>query len=137
EELKRWALLGVEAHFQGSTPWYSYQNDLYESAARLVGGLPSEVVHMNGLTINLHLMMETFYRPSAERFRVLMEEPVFPSDLYAVQSQVRRHGFLPDDALLMLKPGPGEHTLRNEDIEAFLAERGKEIALVLWSGINF
>src|SRR5207237_914777 len=104
EELKRWALLGVEAHFQGSTPWYTYQSDLCESAARLVGGLRGEVIHMNGLTINLHLMMETFYRPSAERFRVLTDEPAFPSDLYALQSQVRRHGYSPDDALLTLKP---------------------------------
>ena len=136
-ELKTWAELGVEGHFQGSNPWYTYQNDLSESAARLVGAQPDEVIHMNGLTINLHLMMETFYRPGAGRFRVLTDEPAFPSDLYALQSQVRRHGYSPDDALLTLKPRPGEHTLRNEDIEAFLVERGKEIALVLWSGVNF
>src|SRR5437868_7873895 len=84
-ELKTWAELGVEGHFQGSNPWYTYQNDLSESAARLVGAQPDEVIHMNGLTINLHLMMETFYRPGAGRFRVLTDEPAFPSDLYALQ----------------------------------------------------
>ena len=83
---------------------------------------------MNGLTINLHLMMETFYRPSAERFRVLMEEPVFPSDLYAVQSQVRRHGFLPDDALLMLKPGPGEYDKDLIALNQVLKHRGRYYA---------
>src|SRR5438874_4977135 len=91
-ELQTWAALGVEGHFQGSTPWYTYQNGLCESAARLVGAQPGEVIHMNGLTINLHLMVETFDRPSGGRFRVFMDEPAFPSDVYAVQSQVRRHG---------------------------------------------
>src|SRR5205807_3911027 len=136
-ELKNWARLGVEGHFQRSTPWYTYQDLFCESAARLVGARPGEVVHMNGLTINLHLMMETFYRPAAGRYRILMDEPSFPSDLYAVQSQLKRHGYAPADGLITLKPRKGEQTLRHDDIEVFLMERGEEIALVLWSGVNF
>src|ERR1700687_1145826 len=136
-ELDNWARLGVKGHFQGTTPWYTYQNLLSQPAAQLVGAHPSEVIHMNGLTVNLHLMMETFYRPSGARFRILMDEPTFPSDLYAVQSQLRRHGYEPDNALLTLAPRKGEHTLRTEDIERFLTDRGREIALVLWSGVNF
>jgi kynureninase len=137
EELSRWAMFGVEGHFKGATAWYTYPDLLSEPAARLVGAEPGEVIHMNGLTINLHLMMETFYRPSGNRFRVLMDEPTFPSDLFAVQAQLQRHGIDPADGLLTLQPRSGEYTLREEDIEAFLGERGPEIALVLWSGVNF
>jgi len=137
QELKNWALLGVEGHFQGATPWYTYQDLLSEPAARLVGAAPGEVIHMNGLTINLHLMMETFYRPSGNRYRILMDEPPFPSDLYAVQAQLQRCGIDPDDGLLTLGPRSGEHTLRHEDVEILLERRGQEIALVLWSGVHF
>jgi kynureninase len=105
--------------------------------ARLVGAQPGQVVLMNGLTINLHLMMETFFRPEGSRNKILIEEPAFPSDLYAIQSQVRRHGLDPVSALLTLRPRRGEHLLRNEDIENVLEIRGKEIALVLLGGINF
>ncbi|HEV3080016.1 MAG TPA: kynureninase [Gemmataceae bacterium] len=137
QELKNWALLGVEGHFKGATPWYTYQDLLSEPAARLVGAEPGEVIHMNGLTINLHLMMETFYRPSGNRFRILMDEPTFPSDLYALQSQLQRHGIDPADGLLTLGPRSGEHTLRHEDVEMLLEKCGQEIALVLWSGVSF
>src|SRR5207253_7936089 len=108
-----------------------------EPAARLVGALPHEVILMNGLTVNLHLMMETFYRPRAGRACILIEEPTFPSDLYAVKAQLRRHGLDPASALLTLKPRPGEETLRAEDIDDLLARHGNEIALVLLSGVNF
>ena len=136
-ELEQWTQLGVEGHFQGPAPWYTYQDLFRASAARLVGAKPDEVVFMNGLTINLHLMLATFFRPRASRCKILIEEPAFPSDLYAVKSQLQYHGLDPGDALLTVKPRGGEQTLRTEDIEAFLAERGSDIALVLWSGINF
>ncbi len=137
QELDNWAHLGVEGHFQGDTPWYTYQGLLRESAARLVGAEPGEVILMNGLTINLHLMMETFYRPDKRRCKIVIEEPAFPSDLYAVQSQLRRHGLDSAQALLTIRPAAGEHTLRLEAIETLLESRGEEIALVLLSGVNF
>jgi kynureninase len=137
QELENWARLGVEGHFQGHTPWYTYQELLRDSLARLVGARPDEVVLMNGLTVNLHLMLSTFYRPSARRYKVLMEEPTFPSDLYAVKSQMRQRGLDPDKSLLTLPPRAGEHVVRPEDLDALLDERGPEIALVLLSGGNF
>jgi kynureninase len=137
EELARWGRLGVGGHFQGTPPWYTYQEAFRETHAGLVGGRTDEVILMNGLTINLHLMMQTFYRPRPGRYKVLVDEPTFPSDLYAIKSQLRQHGHHAADGLLTLKPRPGEHTLRTEDIEAFLEQRGQEIALVLCSGANF
>ncbi len=137
QELDDWARLAVDAHFQGKTPWYSYHEVFRESGARLVGARPGEVVMMNSLTVNLHLMMVTFYRPTAARHQILIDGPTFPSDLYAVQSQIQHHGFDPAEALLTLQPREGEHALRDEDIEAMLDERGGEIALVLLNGVNF
>lgn len=137
QELADWATLAVDAHFKGANPWYSYHEMFRESGARLVGGVPGEVVMMNGLTVNLHLMMATFYRPTRERFKILMEDCAFPSDTYAVRTQIRHHGFDPDDALLIAKPRDGEHTLRTEDVEALLAREGSSISLVLFSGVNY
>jgi kynureninase len=137
EELDDWARLGVEGHFKERKPWYRYHELLRKNGARLVGGLPDEVVMMNSLTVNLHLMLVSFYRPTPGRRKVLMDEPVFPSDLYAVQSQIRWHGFDPAEDLLLLKPRPDEHTLRMEDIEGVLEEQGSTIGLVLLSGVNF
>jgi kynureninase len=137
QELDDWAQLAVAAHFRGKTPWYSYHEVFRESGARLVGGQPGEVVMMNALTVNLHLMMATFYRPTRERYRIAVDEPTFPSDLYAVQSQIRQHGFDPRDSLVLFHPRDGEHTLRTEDIVALLEQRGHEVALVLLSGVNF
>jgi kynureninase len=137
QELDDWARLGVEAHFRGQTPWYGYHQTLRDAGGRLVGGLPDEVVFMNGLTVNLHLMLLTFYRPTAGRYRILIDEPTFPSDLYAVQSQLRHHGYDPAQGLLTVRPRDGEHTVREEDVEEFLERRGSEIAVVLLSGINF
>lgn len=128
QELDAWARLGVEAHFHGENPWYSYHEIFRDSGARLVGAQPGEVVFMNSLTVNLHLLMRTFYRPTASCYRIIMDAPAFPSDLYAVQSQLRQHGFEPQDGLLLVDP---------PDIEALLAERGSEIAVVLLSGVNF
>jgi kynureninase len=137
QELDDWARLGVEAHFRGRTPWYSYHECFRECAARLFGALPGEVVMMNSLTVNLHLMMATFYRPDRQRWKILIDEPAFPSDLYAVQSQIRCHGLDPAEALVTVRPRAGEHVLRVEDLEAELQRQGREIALVLLNGVNF
>jgi kynureninase len=137
EELEDWARLGVEAHFKDRTPWYSYHELLREPAARLVGARPGEVVIMNSLTINLHLMMVAFYHPAGGRSRVLMDEPVFPSDRYAVASHLRHRGVNPKEGLLTLQPRSGEYHIRMEDVEEVLERRGREIGLVLWSGVNF
>jgi kynureninase len=137
QEMDDWAQLGVEGHFHGTTPWYSYHETLRDAGARLVGALPHEVVFMNSLTVNLHLMMATFYRPSGARRCLLIDEPTFPSDLYAVQTQIRHNGLDPADCLLSVGPREGEHVVRLEDAEELLERRGKEIAVVIWNGVNF
>ncbi|HTU93761.1 MAG TPA: kynureninase, partial [Gemmataceae bacterium] len=128
QELEAWARLGVEAHFHGENPWYSYHENFRDSGARLVGAHPGEVVFTNSLTVNLHLLMMTFYRPTASRYRIVMDAPVFPSDLYAVQSQLRHHDLEAGDGLLLVEP---------PDIEPLLAEQGSEFTVVLLSGVNF
>lgn len=137
QELRDWASLGVEGHFDAKNPWYSYHEMFREPAARLVGGLPGEAVVMNTLTTNLHLMMVSFYRPTPERYKILVEPGAFPSDQYAVWSQARFHGYDPNDAVVPLKPREGEDLLHTEDIEAYLAAHGGEIALVMLGGVNF
>jgi kynureninase len=137
QELDDWANLGVDAHLDGATPWYSYHETVREPAARLVGARPTEVVCMNSLTVNLHLMLATFYRPTKTRFKILMEEPAFPSDTYAIKSQIAHHGFDPKEALVLAKARDGELTLRTEDIEALIAREGEQIAVVLFAGVNF
>ena len=137
QELDDWAQFAVDAHLEGRTPWYSYHETLREPAARLVGARPHEVVCMNSLTVNLHLLMATFYRPTKSRFKILMEDPAFPSDTYAVKSQIAHHGFQPHDALILARPRAGEFTVRREEIEATLDKHGTEIALVLLAGVNF
>jgi kynureninase len=137
EELDDWARLGVDGHFKEQNPWYSYHESLGEAGARLVGARPGEVVWMNSLTINLHLMMATFYRPTTERFKILVDQPLFPSDHYAINSQIRYRGLDPADALAIAQPRQGEHTLRTEDIQEILEEQGQQIALVLLNGVNF
>jgi kynureninase len=137
QELASWATLGVEGHFHGPAPWYSYHELLSEPGARLVGARPGEVVFMNSLTVNLHLMLATFYRPTPERFRILTDSPAFPSDLYAVGSQLRHHGFDPRQGLLTLGPRQGEHLLRFDDFAALLHQHGPSVAVVLLNGVNF
>ena len=137
QELNDWARLAVDAHFRGHTPWYSYHETLRESGARLVGARPGEVVMMNTLTVNLHLMMVSFYRPTPQRRKILVEGPTFPSDLYAVQSQLRHHGHDPEADLIVVRPRDGEHAIRTDDLEGVLDQRGDEIALVLLSGVNY
>jgi kynureninase len=137
QELDDWAKLAVDAHLEGATPWYSYHETLREPTARLVGAKPSEVVCMNSLTVNLHLMMATFYQPTKSRNKILMEEPAFPSDTYAIKTQIVHHGFDPKEALVLARPREGEFTVRQDDIEAALETHGEQIALVLLAGVNF
>jgi len=137
QELDDWAKLGAGAHSDAATPWYSYHETLREPIARLVGARSNEVVCMNSLTVNLHLMMATFYRPTKTRFKILMEEPAFPSDTYAVKSQIAHHGFDPKKALILARPREGEFTVRAADISDTIEKHGDEIALVLFAGVNF
>ena len=137
QELHDWATLAVEGHFRGRSPWFSYHEQFREAGARLVGAQPGEVVMMSSLTINLHLMMATFYRPAGARTKILIDEPAFPSDLYAVASQIQHHGLDPVEHLLTVRPRSGENLLREEDVEAVLAARGGEVSLVLLNAVNF
>jgi len=136
EDLDDWARLGVEGHLHARRPWLPYHQFLTEPAARLVGGLPAETIVMNSLTVNLHLLMVSFYRPIPARYRIVIEDHAFPSDSYAVRSQARFHGFDPNDAVVRLRPRDGEDTLRTEDVVAELRGR-TDIALVLLGGVNY
>ena len=136
-EFEAWEEHGVEGHFHGVSPWMHYHETLTAATARLVGARPLEVVVMNNLTVNLHLLLVSFYRPTATRYKVLMEGGAFPSDQYALESQARLHGLDPADAIVELVPRPGEHTLRTEDIEATIAELGDSLATVLIGGVNY
>jgi kynureninase len=137
EELKNWERLGVDAHHAAGTPWYSYHDALREPTARLVGAKPVEVVCMNSLTVNLHLMMATFYRPTKSRFKILMEEPAFPSDTYAIKTQIVHHGLDPKDALILARPRKGEFTIRTEDILDLIKKHADQLAVVMFGGVNF
>jgi len=136
-EFKSWETQAVEGHFHGESPWMFYQDTLAETTARVVGAQPIEVVVMNTLTVNLHLLLISFYQPTATRYKVLMEGGAFPSDQYALESQARLHGLDPADAIVEITPRPGEHTLRTEDIEAKIAELGDSLATVIFGGINY
>jgi kynureninase len=137
QELDDWAALGVEAHFRGRTPWMPYHESVRDGLAELVGALPSEVVAMNSLTANLHLLMVSFYRPTAARPAILIEAGAFPSDRYAVESQIRFHGFDPARDLIELAPDGQDGTTSMQAIERALAEHGPRIALVLWPGVQY
>ncbi|MCZ6819831.1 MAG: kynureninase [Calditrichaeota bacterium] len=137
QEMVDWARWGVDGHFEGKHPWLPYHEFLTEQTARLVGAQPAEVVVMNTLTVNLHLMMVSFYRPATRRFKVLMEAKAFPSDQYAVQSQVKFHGYDPETAILVVGPRERESYIRTTDIEDVLEEQGESIAMVLLGGVNY
>ena len=137
EELEKWRRLAVKAHFSGENPWMPYHELLAEPMARLVGAASTEVVTMNSLTVNLHLMMSSFYRPTRERHRILLEEHAFPSDDYAVESQAIVHGFDPAEALVRLSPGPGKHTIDTAEVADVLERDGESIALVLLPGVQY
>ena len=137
EELKEWARLGVEGHFQAKNPWMPYHRLLAEQTAELVGAEPREVVVMNSLTVNLHLMMVSFYRPTRERYKIVVERGAFPSDQYAVKSQIRFHSLDPATSLIELTPRADEACLRDEDIEELIEREGDTIALILLGGVNY
>ena len=137
EHLSDWASLGVEGHFHGRRPWYPYHETFRESLSRLVGAKPDEVVVMNTLTVNLHLMMTSFYRPTTRRHAVVMEHPAFPSDTYAARTQIRYHGFDPNEALIRLEPRLDESTHRDEALEELLCREGDRVAMVLLGGVNY
>lgn len=137
QELKDWARLGVEGHFHAENPWMPYHRLLTEQTAELVGAEPTEVVVMNSLTVNLHLMMVSFYRPTKDRHKIVIERGAFPSDQYAVKSQIQFHGFNPATSLIELTPRPGEFCLRDEDIDSVIERSGNEIALIMLGGVNY
>ena len=137
KHLDDWARLAVESHFHGHDPWKLYHKAFAEPLARLAGAKPVEVVAMNGLTVNLHLLMTSFYRPTGRRTKIVIEDTAFPSDSYAVASQARLHGFDPATTILRLKPRPGEHTLHTEDILATIREHGPDLALVMLGAVNY
>src|SRR2546421_993679 len=137
QELDNWAKLGVDAHHATGTPWYTYHEPLREPMARLMGAKPLEVVCMNSLTVNIHLMMATFYRPTKSRFKILMEEPAFPSDTYAIKTQIAHHGLDPRDALILARPRKNEFTIRTEDIVDLIQKHADQFAVVILAGVNF
>ncbi len=136
-ELDDWSRYASEAHFKGRNPWYSYHEKFAVPLAKLTGALPSEVIAMNQLTVNLHLMLISFYRPTKQRYKILCEATAFPSDLYALQTQIRMHGYDPAETLITIKPRKGEYLLRAEDITDAINKHGEFLALVLFGGINY
>ena len=137
QELNDWATYGVEGHFLAKNPWLSYHEILTDKTAKLVGALPSEVVMMNQLTVNLHLLMVSFYRPTKQRYKILCEAKAFPSDQYALQSQVKFHGFDIDDALIEIAPRDGEYEVRHEDIYKAIEDNKDSLALIMIGGVNY
>ncbi|RME97434.1 MAG: kynureninase [Bacteroidetes bacterium] len=137
QELSDWAQLGVEGHFRGPTPWMPYHEFLTEHMAKVVGAKPIEVVVMNTLTVNLHLMMVSFYRPTPDRYKILIEYDAFPSDKYAMASQLKFHGYDPSGGLIELHAREGEACLRMDDLEQVIAEQGDEIALIMLGNPNY
>lgn len=137
QELNDWAEMGVEGHFNAKNPWFPYHEIFPGQLAKIVGCLPHEVVVMNQLTVNIHLLMVTFYRPTKQRFRIICEARAFPSDQYAMESQVRFHGFDPAEAIVEVEPRSGEHTIRTEDIISTIEKYAGETALVFFSGVNY
>jgi kynureninase len=136
-ELEDWANFGVEGHFHGRKPWFSYHENFPSLLQSITGALPEELVVMNQLTVNLHLLMTSFYRPDAARFKIICEAKAFPSDQYAMESQVRLHGLNPADSIVEVAPREGEHTLRTEDIINTIKQHGTQTALVLFGGVNY
>ena len=137
EELDSWAEHGVEGHFEGKRPWFHYHKFTKAMMAKIVGGQASEVVVMNSLTVNLHLMMVSFYQPTKSRFKIITEAGAFPSDQYTLETQARFHGFNPDEAIIELEPRAGEETLRTEDILDEIKKHSDQLALVMMAGVQY
>ncbi len=136
-ELNAWANLGVEGHFKGKFPWMPYHEFLTEKMATIVGGKPSEVVVMNSLTVNLHLMLTSFYRPTKDRFKILIENNTFPSDKYAVDSQARFHGHDPSEAIVQFDPQSHDMVVSDEEIEKTILENKDSLALIMLGNVNY
>jgi kynureninase len=136
-ELEDWAKFGVEGHFHGKNPWFHYHKFLTQNSAEIVGAKEHEVVVMNQLTVNLHLLMVSFYKPTPQKYKILMEAGAFPSDMYAIESQVKFHGYDYDEAVIELQPREGEHTLRHQDIIDAIENHKNELALVFFSGVQY
>src|SRR5262245_37045660 len=137
QELDDWARLGVDAHLEAQTPWYTDHEPLRAPTARIVCAKPVEVICMNSLTVNLHMMMATFYQPTKSRFKILMEDPAFPSDTYAIKTQIRHHGLNPKDALVLASKRKGESTVRTEDVVDLIEKNRDSLAIVWLAGVNF
>ncbi|MCS6824546.1 MAG: kynureninase [Cytophagaceae bacterium] len=137
QELEDWSKLGVEGHFKAKHPWLHYHTFFSKSLAALVGAKPSEVIAMNSLTVNLHLLLTSFYRPTGKRVKIIMEANSFSSDVYAVYSQIKLHGLSPKKVVIELKPRKNEYTLRMEDIAKTIHSAGNELSLVMMSGVNY
>ncbi len=137
KELEKWAEFGVDGHFEGERPWFKYHELTKKGLSVVTGALESEVVAMNNLTSNLHLMMVSFYRPDKDRYKIIMEAGAFPSDQYAVETQVRFHGLDPEEAIIEIAPEAGEYTLSHDRIIDTIRKHGGETALVLLSGVQY
>lgn len=137
DELEDWASLGVEGHFHARNPWMPYHEIFPRQLSKIVGCKETEVVVMNQLTVNLHLLMVTFYRPTKQRYKIICEAKAFPSDQYAFETQAKYHGFNPTDAVIEVSPREGEYTLRTEDIVSIIKQHGDSVAVVLFGGVNY
>ena len=137
QELNDWAKFGVEGHTDAKNPWLPYHEFLTNSMAKIVGAKPSEVVIMNSLTTNLHLMMVSFYQPTKSKYKIVIESDAFPSDKYAMESQLKFHGYNTNDGLILWKPREGENLCRFEDLEKIMEEQGDEIALLMIGCTNY
>ncbi|MBX9782974.1 MAG: kynureninase [Chitinophagaceae bacterium] len=135
--MKDWATHGVESFFYAEEPWMDYHDKLTATLSTVVGCLPHEVSVMNNLSVNLHLMLVSFYRPQGKRYKILCEAKAFPSDQYMMETHVKHHNYNPADAIIEIKPRGGEHTIRNEDVLQLIVENKNELALVLLGGINY
>ncbi|MFT5858229.1 MAG: kynureninase [Flavobacteriaceae bacterium] len=137
EELDAWAKYGVEGHFLAEKPWFGYHEQLTEKAAKVVGAKNGEVVVMNSLTTNLHLLMVSFYRPEGKRTKIICEAKAFPSDQYALESQVKFHGLDVEENIVEIWPREGEHLINEDDLLAKIAEVGDELAMIMIGGVNY
>lgn len=137
QDIDDWATFGVEGHFKAQSPWYYYANQFSEPLGRILGAKQIEVMAMNTLTVNLHLLLLSFYRPEGKRNKIIMEAGAFPSDQYAIETQVKMHGLAPEKTIIELSPKEGTHCLEDEDILAAIREAGDELACVLMGGVNY
>lgn len=135
--LNKWATYGVEGFFMGEQPWLQYHDQLTQPLAAITGALPHEVVVMNQLTVNLHLLLVSFYQPNGKRNKIICETKAFPSDQYMLETHVKYHGFNPHEVIVEVAPRAGEHTIRHEDILQAIEQHRNELALVLWGGLNY